>query len=134
MAAEPGSKESEIAIEDAKHDSGPGKKAKTIAIEQARAATDKEHRMSLWQGIRTYPKAILWSMLVTLCIAMEGFDLVLLNTFCTSAAPLVVDHVQLIRVRWPTAIPKEVRRRGQAREIPNTRSVASWTFQWTTGC
>ena len=55
------------------------------AIERARAAIDKEHRMSLLEGIRTYPKAIGWSMLISLCIAMEAFDLVLLKTFCKTA-------------------------------------------------
>lgn len=52
------------------------------AIRQAQAATDKEHKMTLMEGIRTYPKAIAWSMTIGLCIAMEGYDLCLLNTFC----------------------------------------------------
>ena len=52
------------------------------AVAMAKAATDKEHRMSLWEGIRTYPKAIFWSMFISLCIAMEAFDVVLLKTFC----------------------------------------------------
>jgi MFS transporter, SP family, general alpha glucoside:H+ symporter len=52
------------------------------AIDRAKAATAKEHRMGLLEGIRTYPKAIGWSMLISLCIAMEAFDLCLLNTFC----------------------------------------------------
>lgn len=38
----------------------------------ARAATDKEHKMSLMQGIRLYPKAAAWSMLISCCIIMEG--------------------------------------------------------------
>lgn len=52
------------------------------AIDRAKAATAKEHRMGLFEGVRTYPKAIGWSMLISLCIAMEAFDLCLLNTFC----------------------------------------------------
>jgi SP family general alpha glucoside:H+ symporter-like MFS transporter len=51
-------------------------------IHRAKAATEKEHRMTLWTGIRTYPKAIGWSCLISMCIAMEAFDLCLLNTFC----------------------------------------------------
>lgn len=58
--------------------------AHKTAIHRAKAATEKEHRMSLWTGIKTYPKAIGWSMIISLCIAMEAFDLCLLNTFCTS--------------------------------------------------
>lgn len=38
----------------------------------ARRATEKEHSMSLLQGIKLYPKAVAWSMLISTCIAMEG--------------------------------------------------------------
>jgi SP family general alpha glucoside:H+ symporter-like MFS transporter len=48
-------------------------------IVNARAATEKEHNMTLMQGIRLYPKAICWSLLISTCIAMEGFDLALVN-------------------------------------------------------
>ncbi|KAF2797962.1 general substrate transporter [Melanomma pulvis-pyrius CBS 109.77] len=34
--------------------------------------------MTLRQGIRTYPKAILWSMAISTCLIMEGFDTILL--------------------------------------------------------
>lgn len=58
--------------------------AHKTAIHRAKAATDKEQSMSLWVGIKTYPKAIGWSMIISLCIAMEAFDLCLVNTFCKS--------------------------------------------------
>lgn len=38
----------------------------------AKLATEKEHQMSLWQGIKLYPKAVAWSMLISTCIVMEG--------------------------------------------------------------
>lgn len=38
----------------------------------AKNATEKEHQMSLWQGIKLYPKAVAWSMLISTCIVMEG--------------------------------------------------------------
>ena len=47
----------------------------------AKAATDKEHQMSLLQGIRLYPKAIGWSILISTCICMEGYDVCLLSNF-----------------------------------------------------
>lgn len=56
-----------------------------IAISKAQAATDKEHKMTLLEGIRTYPKAIAWSMVISLCIVMEAFDVCLLNNFCTKS-------------------------------------------------
>ena len=50
-------------------------------IGNAKLASDKEHRMTLWQGIKLYPKAISWSILISTCIAMEGYDVCLLNNF-----------------------------------------------------
>ncbi|EMC95249.1 hypothetical protein BAUCODRAFT_72296 [Baudoinia panamericana UAMH 10762] len=47
----------------------------------AKAATDKEQKMTLWQGIKLYPKAIAWSLLISTCIAMEGYDVCLINNF-----------------------------------------------------
>lgn len=50
--------------------------------QNAKNATDKEHNMSLWQGLKLYPKAVGWSMLISTCIVMEGYDLCLLSNFC----------------------------------------------------
>lgn len=50
-------------------------------INNARKATDKEHNMSLLQGIKLYPKAVLWSILISTCICMEGYDVCLLSNF-----------------------------------------------------
>jgi MFS transporter, SP family, general alpha glucoside:H+ symporter len=66
---------------------GDTQRSNSVVIRNAKAATEKEHQMSLWQGIRLYPKAVAWSMLISLCIAMEGFDLCLLGTFCTLPRP-----------------------------------------------
>lgn len=50
-------------------------------IRNAKLATEKEHKMTLWQGINLYPKAIAWSVLISTCIAMEGYDISLVNNF-----------------------------------------------------
>lgn len=47
----------------------------------AKNATDKEQSMTLMQGLRLYPKAIMWSVIISTCIAMEGYDLCLLGNF-----------------------------------------------------
>ena len=47
----------------------------------AAQATAKEHKMSLWQGIKLYPKAIGWSLLISMAIIMEGYDITLINSF-----------------------------------------------------
>lgn len=59
------------------------KRDRTV-IEHARAAAAKEQNMTLLQGIRLYPKAIVWSMIISTCIVMEGYDVSLVNNFCTS--------------------------------------------------
>lgn len=43
-------------------------------IHNAKIATDKEHKMTLWQGIKLYPKAVGWSVLISTCICMEGYE------------------------------------------------------------
>ena len=45
----------------------------------AKNASDKEHKMTLIQGLKLYPKAVGWSMLISTCIVMEGFDVALIN-------------------------------------------------------
>lgn len=62
-------------------DSNQEKMANVVAF--AKSASDKEHKMSLLQGIKLYPKAIAWSILISTCIAMEGYDISLVNNFCT---------------------------------------------------
>lgn len=42
-------------------------------IDEAKQATNQEHQMSLWQGIKLYPKAIGWSVLLSTAIIMEGY-------------------------------------------------------------
>lgn len=38
--------------------------------------------MTLLEGLRLYPKAIAWSVLISSCCAMEGYDISLLGNFC----------------------------------------------------
>lgn len=47
----------------------------------ANLASQKEHRMTLLQALRLYPKAITWSALLSLAIVMEGYDTALINSF-----------------------------------------------------
>ncbi|KAJ6441722.1 sugar porter (SP) family MFS transporter [Purpureocillium lavendulum] len=62
------------------HPSDPSKTHRTI-IEHARAAASKEQSMTLLQGLKLYPKAVGWSLLISTCIAMEGYDISLVNNF-----------------------------------------------------
>ncbi|KAF7196396.1 Maltose permease MAL31 [Pseudocercospora fuligena] len=47
----------------------------------AKKASDAEQNMTLLQGIKLYPKAIGWSVLISTCIAMEGYQVALVNNF-----------------------------------------------------
>lgn len=50
-------------------------------FENAKAATEKENKMTLLQGIKLYPKAVAWSLLISTCIVMEGYDISLVSNF-----------------------------------------------------
>jgi len=50
-----------------------------VAIDAARA-TESERSMTLLEGVKTYPKAVGWSVLLSTAIIMEGFDLVLISS------------------------------------------------------
>jgi SP family general alpha glucoside:H+ symporter-like MFS transporter len=77
------------------HESDPSKTHPDV-IDHARSAADKEQKMTLMQGIKLYPKAVGWSILISTCIVMEGFDIVLVNNFCkfywSSLRVAVTDH------------------------------------------
>lgn len=53
---------------------------------EAAAATETEHQLSLWQSLKLYRKACLWSVFLSTCIVMEGFDIVLLNNLFAQPA------------------------------------------------
>lgn len=47
----------------------------------AREASEREHSLSFLEAIRAHPKAVLWSVLVSTSIIMEGYDVVLISSF-----------------------------------------------------
>lgn len=50
-------------------------------IDEAKEATEQEHRMGILEAIRTYPKAVGWSVLASTALVMEGYDLVVIGSF-----------------------------------------------------
>lgn len=54
--------------------------------DMARQAADQEHAMTFFQAIRKYPKAVFWSVLLSVSIIMEGYDIVLLSSFFAQPA------------------------------------------------
>ncbi|KAJ5083694.1 General alpha-glucoside permease [Penicillium angulare] len=48
--------------------------AKADMAEEANRAVEAEHNMGLWQGLRTYPHVVGWSVLFSSALIMEGYD------------------------------------------------------------
>jgi SP family general alpha glucoside:H+ symporter-like MFS transporter len=44
-------------------------------LQQARRATESEHKMTVWQAVKRYPKASAWSTAISLGVVMEGKSL-----------------------------------------------------------
>jgi hypothetical protein len=51
---------------------------------EARRGADSEHRMTLLQAIKMYPKAVGWSVLLSSTLIMEGYDLALVGNLYAS--------------------------------------------------
>lgn len=51
------------------------------AIVEAKHASDEEHSQTLFQALNANRKAVIWSMLISMSIVMEGYDLVLMGNF-----------------------------------------------------
>lgn len=51
------------------------------AISEAKQATDDEHSQTLMQALRENRKAVMWSVLISLSIIMEGYDTILMGNF-----------------------------------------------------
>ncbi|KAF5565278.1 maltose permease [Fusarium phyllophilum] len=47
----------------------------------AKQAAEEEHNLTLLQAIRKYPKAVMWSVLLSTSLIMEGYDIVLISSF-----------------------------------------------------
>lgn len=50
-------------------------------LDEAKDATKAEKEMTIMQAFRTYPKAVIFSMILSTAIVMEGYDVVLLGNF-----------------------------------------------------
>ncbi|KAK0371609.1 maltose permease MAL31 [Colletotrichum paranaense] len=55
-------------------------------LAMAKQAADDEHKLGFMEAIRRYPKAAMWSVLVSAAIIMEGYDIVLISSFFAQPA------------------------------------------------
>jgi SP family general alpha glucoside:H+ symporter-like MFS transporter len=51
----------------------------THVLDDANQAASREKSMTLLEGLRLYPQAVAWSVAISACVIMEGFDLVLIG-------------------------------------------------------
>ncbi|TDZ15325.1 Maltose permease MAL31 [Colletotrichum orbiculare MAFF 240422] len=51
------------------------------AIFEAKQASDDEHSQTLMQALRQNRKAVFWSVMISMSIVMEGYDVILINNF-----------------------------------------------------
>jgi len=84
----------------------------------ARAATEREHNMTLRECFRLYPKAIVFSLIFSTAIIMEGYDTALLGSFYgflpfrnkfgteldTSSAAAIAAGDKVISADWQTTL------------------------------
>jgi SP family general alpha glucoside:H+ symporter-like MFS transporter len=76
----------------------------------AHKASESEQNMTLKQGLRLYPKAIAWSILLSAAIIMEGFDKVLIaNLFAVPAfkqkyGDLLPDGTYQLTAAWQAGL------------------------------
>lgn len=66
----------------------------------AKQAAEEEHSLTLLQAIRKYPKAVMWSVLLSTSIIMEGYDIVLISSFF--AQPSFREHYGSYQARTDT--------------------------------
>jgi MFS transporter, SP family, general alpha glucoside:H+ symporter len=77
--------------------------------EEARYATDAEHKMSVWESLKTYPTAAAWSIFFSLGTIMTAFDPQLLgNLYATPAFQRDFGYMYkgsyIISAPWQTAL------------------------------
>jgi MFS transporter, SP family, general alpha glucoside:H+ symporter len=75
-------------------------------LEGALKATDEEHAMTLWQGIRKYPKACFWSFWFSAALIQEGFDHAFVSGFF--AFPAFQERYGTLQSNGARVIPADI--------------------------
>ena len=55
-------------------------------VADAKTATDSEHELTVWQGLKKYRKAVFWSLVFSLTIVMDGYDTAFTGTLYAEPA------------------------------------------------
>ncbi|EMC93272.1 hypothetical protein BAUCODRAFT_125144 [Baudoinia panamericana UAMH 10762] len=89
-----------------------GRDSKKLDYEEAVIATDKEHSLTLSQALKAYPKAIMWSVLLSTAVVMEGYDTLLVRSYLASPSFVntfgntgsAADGTLAITASWQSAV------------------------------
>jgi hypothetical protein len=57
-----------------------------VITEESKKGTDAEHRTTVWEAVRGYPKAIAWSALFSVAVIMTGYDGQIITSFYAQPA------------------------------------------------
>ncbi|KAI8192147.1 hypothetical protein KHU50_013201 [Colletotrichum sp. SAR 10_65] len=79
-------KHDDDAVDIAEHEQAHANEYEIKDLALARQAAEDEHSLGFLEAIRLYPKAALWSVLVSASIIMEGYDIVLISSFFAQPA------------------------------------------------
>ncbi|KAJ3958325.1 hypothetical protein N0V92_005088 [Colletotrichum tropicale] len=79
-------KHDDDAVDIAEHEQAHANEYEIKDLALAKQAAEDEHSLGFLEAIRLYPKAALWSVLVSASIIMEGYDIVLISSFFAQPA------------------------------------------------
>lgn len=80
-----------------------------MAVE-SEAQANRQNQMGLWEGLRTYPTAAAWSVLLASAIIMEGYDTSLVGSFFAFTpfrqkyGNVVIDGQSQLSASWQTGL------------------------------
>lgn len=83
--------------------------------QEALHAARDEKEMTLWKGLKTYPKAVGWSVVLSSALIMEGYDLALLGSlygnqqFKMKYGRQGEDGTWAVEAKWQTALSNGAR-------------------------
>jgi SP family general alpha glucoside:H+ symporter-like MFS transporter len=77
---------------------------------EAQEHVEAEAKMGLWKGIKTYPQAAAWSILLSSTVIMEGYDTSLIGslfaypTFAQKYGGVLIDGKWQVPTAWHTGL------------------------------
>lgn len=77
---------------------------------EAQIATSDEHTLTVQDALRKYPKAVFWSVAMSMTIIMEGYDSALMGnffaypSFAQKYGSYDQDHGYVVETRWQTGL------------------------------